>query len=733
MVKGMDRVRTPVDAFILQKLEGRGWTLSKEADRYALIRRVSLDLTGLLPSLEEIDRWIADDSLEGYERLVDGLMASPHYGERWGRHWLDWAGYVDVLGGDNDAGRIKLGEGKWLYRDYVVRSLNEDKPFDRFLEEQLAGDELVDWRNASKFDESIRQLLVATGYLRTASDDTDEDELNTSDVRHGVLQRTGEMIANNLLGLTLQCAKCHDHKYEPISQVDYYKFLANFSPAFNPDHWLQPPKRALPDVSAAEKAAMDRHNQPLDDQIKSAREEQSKIRQGYRERLIGARLEQVAEDIREEVRQAIAASAEKRTGKQKELAGRFEKQIVPKAEEIESSLGAADRKTVVELESMIQRLTRERRVPGTLQAVYDVGAATPFRLLQRGDHLNPGPEVPAGYPAVLCAGVNEAKEGRAEGVAGETSGRRLALARWLVEQEQLAAGLMARVFVNRVWHQLFGRGIVETTDNLGRSGAEPTHPELLDWLAAEFMGNGWRIKPIIKLMVISSVYRQGATSDLAGGGEARAVGEDSDNRWLWRQRVRRLESEIIRDAMLCASGQLDSGMTGAPAAIKARPDGMVVIPENEGRGRYRRSLYVLARRNYHLSFLNTFDQPAVATSCIRRTPSAVVLQSLALLNDPFVLEQSERMARRVAGLVPGNETAQVELAFKLALTRPPDDEELKASVRLLGQGRGDGLVEARKSSAQSEGTNREAGSRELEGLAQLCHALLSANEFLYAP
>ena len=260
-------LRTSVDAFIVDRLSEKKLALSPEADRLTLLRRVYYDLVGLPPTPEQIDEFLADSRGDAYERLVDRLLASPHFGERWGRHWLDAAGYSDITGGDNDAGIIKLSEGKWKYRDYVVRAFNDDKPYEQFLIEQLAGDELVDWRTAEAFTPEMQELLIATGYLRAAADDTDEKELTTPDILNGILQRTGEVVANNLLGLTLACAKCHDHKYEPIPQRDYYALLAVFTPTFNPTGWVPPKQRALADIAPARKAEAEKHNAEIDRQI----------------------------------------------------------------------------------------------------------------------------------------------------------------------------------------------------------------------------------------------------------------------------------------------------------------------------------------------------------------------------------------------------------------------------------------------------------------------------------
>ncbi len=289
------RVRTAVDAFVLSRLQARGLGFSADADRATLLRRLSLDLLGLPPSPQEIVAFVGDAGPEAYERLVERLLASPHFGERWGRHWLDGAGYSDIYGGDNDAAILKIGENKWRYRDYVVASFNQDKPYDRFLTEQLAGDELMDWRQAASFTPEMAELLIATGYLRNSADNTNENELNSPDIRHAVLQQTAEGVAHDLLGLTLGCAKCHTHKYEPIPQRDYYGFVALFQPAFNPDRWLQPQNRQLPAIAPSEKLAIDQHNAVLDEQVKALQAQVDAIRRDSRETLLETKLRAIPE------------------------------------------------------------------------------------------------------------------------------------------------------------------------------------------------------------------------------------------------------------------------------------------------------------------------------------------------------------------------------------------------------------------------------------------------------
>jgi hypothetical protein len=578
-------------------------------------------LTGVPPSPDDVEEFLRDPSQKACERLVDRLLASPHFGERWGRHWLDGAGYVDVMGGDNDAATIKLGENKWLYRDYVVDALNADKPFARFLTEQLAGDELVDWRSAATFTSEIRELLVATGFLRTSADDTNENELNTLDIRYGVLHRTAETLAGNLLGLTLQCAKCHDHKYEPIAQRDYYRFQALLEPAFNPHNWLQPQDRALPSISQSQRAAAE-----------------------------------------------------------------------------SSSPGGGEH--------------GETKPAGpNWQVVYDVGPPTPTYLLRRGDPSSPGEEIPPGFLSVFGPAEDATLIGPSQ-AAGATSGRRLALARWLTDPESPAGALAIRVRVNRIWQHLFGVGLVATPDNFGMTGAAPTHAELLEWLSCEFVAGGGRLKPLIRQIVLSQAYRQTSAER-----QPAAWAADPDNRLLWRQRLRRLESEAIHDSLLAAGGVLDRRLGGPPIPVEPRPDGSFVVkPDGAPGDLFRRSLYLLARRNYHPTVLAVFDQPHLATHCTRRETSAVVLQPLTMLNDAFVLEQASLAAERVR-IEATTPEENIRRAFLQILGRPPDEEESAWCEQML----------------QSAAPAVDGADASHEPLARLCHTLFNTSEFLYIP
>jgi hypothetical protein len=733
-VKHIERVRTPVDAFILARLEAKGLMLSPDADRAILLRRAYFDLIGLPPSPEEVKAFLADTRPDAYERVVDRLLASPHYGERWGRHWLDAAGYADSVGGDNDPGQVFPREGMWRYRDYVVRALNDDKPFDRFLVEQLAGDELDDWRSAPAFTPSIREHLIATGFLRTSVDHTTEDELNRPFERYQALHDTIENLTSNLLGLTVACARCHDHKFDPISQVEYYRLLAVLKPVYNPEKWIQPQHHHLDDVSAREKEAISRHNGELDLQIAERKQQIAALRRPYETKLRERKLAVLPAAIRADTAAALQTPAEKRNAVQKYLAEKLGPMLAVSPEEVARSLSDTDRSKVAVLEQQIAELNGRRKSFGRIQAAWDVSEdkPPPAYVFRRGNLTTPGAEVQPGVFAVLTD-PRETTLLPASSVGAKTSGRRTALACWLTRPDH---PLTARVFVNRVWQHYFGEGIVVTSDNFGHLGARPTHPELLDWLATEFVRSGWKIKALHRVIVLSSVYRQSSAQHPEGNAvgarasrpqraaETAALPEalDPGNQLLWRMRLRRLESEAVRDAVLAVSGKLDRTLGGPPVPIEPQPDGMVIIPAKKlptPTAAWRRSLYLFARRNYNVTLLNVFDQPVMATNCTRRIHSAVPLQSLTLLNDAVMLEQARYFADRVTAAHAGHE-GQIEAAFQIAFARQPTAHEVESSVALLKK------LQERYAAEKLAPTQAER-----QALAQLCHMLLCANEFLY--
>jgi mono/diheme cytochrome c family protein len=668
-------VRTPVDSFLLARLESNGLGFSREADAATLVRRAYLDVIGLPPSPTEVDAYLADRAAGAFERLIVRLLASPHFGERWGRHWLDVAGYVDTVGFDTDATNIILAEGKWRYRDYVITALNQDKPYDRFITEQLAGDELFDWRRALRFTPEMREALIATGYLRTARDLTHEDVGVIPQNFFGILHDTIEIVGTGLLGLTVNCARCHDHKFDPIPQEDYYRLMAIFTPAYNPKAWrpvipteTDSKDRALPDISPAEYATIQRHNAEIVRQVAKLRSRLADLEKRSSDRLIKEQVQRV----KAEIKQAEA----------------------------------------------------KRKNCSKIQALYDMGPPPATYLLVRGSELSPGPEVPPGFMRALCESESDAVAKCSPPYPG-TSGRRRALARWLTEPGSPACALVARVTANRIWKQFFGQGIVPTPDNFGAQGQAPTHPELLEWLSSELVESGWRIKPLCRLLLSSTAYRQASSQELAAGDSARSPERiDPANDLVWRMRLRRLESEVVRDSILTVSGDRSPSIGGPSVPINTRPDGLVEVAKDRlatpGDG-YKRSIYLTARRAYNPSLLSVFDQPLVATNCVRRVTSAVPLQSLFLLNDSFVAEQAGHFARRVERAALSSLDDKIDLAFRLALARHPNEIERKTCRD---------LVEHQAQRFLESGASQETASH--QALDQLCLTLLNTSEFLFA-
>jgi hypothetical protein len=673
-LKDVRRVRTPIDAFVLAELEKSNLAFSPDADRVTLIRRAYFDLIGLPPMPQEVDAFLADSLPNAYERLVDKLLASERYGERWARHWLDAAGYADSEGVlDEDLVRTDA----WRYRDYVIRSFNSDKPYNRFLMEQLAGDELVDYRQ-DRFSPEVVECLEATGFLRTAVDATREDfqQPDFAEYQWRTFFDTEQIVATSLLGLTMQCARCHDHKYEPISQRDYYRFQAFFAGAIRPDGPLLPSaKRAIVQASPAERKAAEEANTPLEPVLKAIKGLQEARLAQYR-----AKHPKGEEASEAEVRQMFPEYA-----------------------------AQADR-LVKELEEEKAKLIS---LP-TIRALYDLDSKPlATRVLRRGDFHEPAEEVEAGVPSVLDDLSHPLRVAPPLPDA-RTTGRRRALAEWLTRPDH---PLTARVMVNRIWAAYFGSGLVPTLDNFGKSGASPRSQPLLDWLATEFIHQGWSLKATHRLILTSTAYRQGSRA------RPEAMRVDPENKMLWRMNPRRLEAETIRDAVLAAAGTLDLKMYGEPVLTETKPTGEIVAI-NETLGG-RRSIYQLVRRSRPQTFLNAFDAPVMETNCTRRTTSTTATQALALMNSEFITAQAEHFSRRVlgegplrTGLANPIDPEVVTYAFRMAMARKPTNRELSRMRVFLTE-------------QQALYPDATPETMALRIHADLCQALLSANEFVY--
>lgn len=572
-VQHAELVRTPIDAFILRQLEARQLTLSPAADRRTLIRRASFDLLGLPPTPNEVEAFVTDESPNAWGQLIDRLLESPRYGERWGQHWLDLAGYSDSEGVQH---ADVVRKHAWRYRDYVIRAFNSDKPYDRFLQEQLAGDELADYESASEITPDIYDNLVATGFLRLAPDGTYEPLTGFVPDRLELIDDNLEILSSSIMGLTIKCARCHSHKFDPIPQRDYYRLAAIFKGALDEHDWLKPTSRKLPYVMAEE------------------------------------------------------------TQEWKESGGRDE-----------------DRPQI--------------------RALWDRGEPSPTYILKRGNYLTTGREVGPGVPSVLTDGKTPL-DVQPPWPESDKTGRRLALARWLTQKDH---PLTSRVLVNRVWKHHFGRGIVETLDNFGTAGARPTHPQLLDWLAVQFVEGGWSIKTLHRTIMNSAVYRQ--TSDTRPEHESR----DPDNRLLSRMSLARMDGEVVRDSLLFIAGQLDLTPFGPPDPVEAREDGLVTSSAVAAPDRWRRSIYLLRRRTQPVTLLQNFDVGRMDPNCVERSESIVAPQALHLKNNRWVYNVAGAFSRRVLEQAGDDPEEQIRIAWQLMAGRLPTDEEREASNAAL--------------------------------------------------
>ena len=673
--KNTVRLRNPLDAFVMAKLEQKELTFSPDADRITLLRRVYFDLIGLPPSPQEVDEFLADSTPNACEAVIAKLLASPRYGERWGRHWLDVAGYADSEGGE--AADV-IRPNAWRYRDYVIRAFNSDKPYDQFLKEQLAGDELSEYHKYDALPRHVVESLEATGFLRTAADGTQESfpqELLT-DYQWQTLFDTQQIVTSSLMGLTMQCARCHDHKYEPISQKDYYRLQALFAGSVRPaEQIVSSSNRRIIEATAAEQNTANEVNGLVDPVVKALKD------------LKNARLAQ------------------------------YQAKHPKRIEASEDELRQAFPEYVATADRLAQELKEEEakriNLP-TIRALYDLDAnPPPTRILQRGDYRKPGEEVQAGVPAVLedSRHAFQIPPPRPE---AKTTGHRLAFANWLTFPEH---PLTARVLVNRIWAHHFGEGIVPTLDNFGKSGAAVTNQPLLDWLSSEFVRQGWSIKAIHRLIMTSTAYRQSSRA------RAEGLRVDPDNKLLWRMNTRRLEAEIVRDTMLAVSGTLDLKMYGEPVKNEKKPSGEIIPADDTSGG--RRSIYLMVRRSAPQSFLNVFDAPVMVTNSTHRSTSTTASQALALMNSEFVSSQAEHFAGRVLKEMPPSEGQVkladpnfVEYAFRLALARRPSPSELDMMLT---------FIQNQKGYYRGE----DAEPLALRVHPDLCQALLSSNEFVY--
>ena len=727
-VAHVEQVRTPVDAFIIEKQEEIGLSISPETDRQTLIRRAYLDLTGLPPSPEEVEAFVGDDSPRAYEDLVDRLLASPGYGERWARHWMDVAGYADGNGFLGDEPRTH----SWQYRDWVIRALNDDMPYDRFLQLQLAGDEIADWQPGQRLSESAIEKIQATGFLRLPADGTDNQTIYEIDKQWDAFHGVTEVTMKAVMGINLTCFRCHDHKFDPFLQKDYYRLMGLYQGVYDPDpvfppentHWLPAnigsgawPARFIPNATQEE---MDRYLE-LQKAGPSFRDVFRK-RNEVKEEWLKEQFKALDEPLRSQLVAIADIPAKDRTEQQVELfteeSGKFEV-----SNEDLSKLSPE----LAELEKQSEENAAKAAAakPDMVWAAWDVTTEPhPTRVLNRGSYEAPGDVVEPGIPVIFDDPDNPFTiPERAPGA--HSTGRRLAFAKWLTRPDN---PLTARVIANRVWQYHFGQGIVATPDDFGSQGAAPTHPELLDWLAVSLVEHGWSLKWLHRQVMLSNVYRQ--TSDV----DHATYLKDEPNKLLGRWQPRRLEAESIRDSVLEVSGLLNRTMFGHPIALCSAEDGNY-LPETSGRidGKNirgfefnpppceepqgeldpqrepnRRSIYLQTRRLAVAGFLGAFDQPLMDTNVPVRFRSAVPGQALSSLHNPMMMSASRSLAERAATEAGSDPVAKIRRAIELVYSRPATEAEIAF---------GFGQIEKQE--------DKEKGFR------LFCQALLGSSEFLY--
>ena len=724
-VKNTEQVRTPIDNFLLFELESQGRNFSPPADRATLARRLAFDLLGVPLAPEHMASFMANESPDAYDQLVDKLLASPEYGERWARHWLDPAGYADSDGyTENDR------ERRWAYRyrDYVIRSLNQDKPFDDFIVEQLAGDELVAQPFQNLGQDDIERL-TATGFLRMAPDGTgDVGDQNTA--RNDVVAETIKIVSTSLLGVTVGCAQCHSHRYDPISHQDYHRIRALFEPGLDWKNWRDHGARQINLWTAEQHAAaaqVDQELREIEGQRAAALQD---IVNGIFEKVVAT----LTAEQQIVAREAKTTAADKRTPVHQQILKDYPRLNVDGGSAIlyEPKLIADHNK---KFEELIAAAKAKRPVDNFIDCLTEVPGHKPVTYrFSRGDPQQPRDEVSPGELSVLPTGYIPDDD-----PSLPTTGRRLAFARHLTSGRH---PLVARTLVNRFWMHHFGRGIVPTPGDFGRLGEPPSHPALLDWLADEFIRSGWSLKSLHRWLVRSAAYQQ---SSVRSKNDA-----DTENHYWGRMSVRRLEAEAIRDAMLVVSGMRTQVMYGPSSPVNPDEFGQVVIgtATRDGNGimvtksedtpeKFRRSLYIQVRRSLPLGMLEPFDLAAVSPNCDRRASSTVTPQSLLMMNNEVVLTLAERFAVRVEREVGSDPAAQVTRAWWLAFGVQPDQNELTAGIALLLSERQhfqrvmDAMAAATPPTDKPNEKPAGVASPQQQALALLCQALFSSNRFLY--
>ena len=687
--------KNPIDSFIIAKLESHGLSISEPSQRETLIRRLSYDLIGLPPTPEQIETFIQGND-GAYDQLVEELLESPQYGVRWARHWLDVTGFAESEGTDlQDAKRPHA----WRYRDYVINSFNANKPIDQFIVEQLAGDELINGP-IDKDNPKHLEFLSATGFLRMAPDTTQRN--NTLAERNNAIANTLQIVSRSLVGLTVGCAQCHDHKYDPISIDDYYRFRAIFDPAFPLNQW-QTPNSRLVDITS-QKVMEERAK--IESEAKAIEDDMISRRNAHCKKIQELKLETVPETERNTTRQAVLTKPENRNEKQKALL--LKHPMVKPIDFIVGLLVEYDGKAFAKFKEEQKKIdaVRDKKPPLSLirTTIESKNVQPVSRVFFRGNPESPKEVV---KPSEILALKQHRKELTVPENDGQlvTTGRRLNYARQLTDGSH---PMTARVFVNRIWMHHFGNGIVRSKGDFGIAGEKPIHQDLLDWLAKDFVMNGWDLKRLHKTIVSSKTYRQSSTR------RPDIEKIDPDNYLFGRSNMKRLEAEAIRDSLLMISGKLDPLIGGPSIPVTENNEGKPVLDKDHG----RRSIFVEVQRRLPLNILATFDQPVMTPNCNKRTNTTVATQALWFMNDNESVEISETLAKSIMTESTGLENQLHQLFIKL-FAKKPTPEELHTCMDYFH--------------SQSKRLAKQNTKKNPDHLAMssLCQALFASNRFLF--
>jgi len=710
VVQDSSWTRNPIDAFILSKLEAKDLRPAAEADRLTLLRRVTYDLTGLFPTRAEQAAFLADSSPEAYETVVRRLLGSPRYGERLAQHWLDLVRYSETDGFKAD----DLRPDAFRYRDYVIQSFNEDLPYDRFISQQIAGDELEPGNPAA---------LVATGLNRLYPDEY--NAANLEQRRQEILDDVTRVNGLVFLGLTMGCAQCHDHKFDLILQTDYFKLQAFFSAMQPHDDLFAAPPEVIADYKQRQ-AAWDEATKTIRDELETLVRQP---RENGRNYTLGR--------FRDEIQEAYKTPAERRTPYQEIIAAMAGKQVTAKDDEAYKKLKGDAKKRYDELVVELSKFHATKPVPPPrAMAIRDIGpAAPPTHVLVAGNWNQPQDEVAPGFPEFLS--LIQPRDETLSRQQGPSTGRRATLAKWLSRPEH---PLTPRVMVNRLWQYHFGYGIVGSPNDFGFQGDPPTHPELLDWLAVELVERGWSLKHLNYLMVTSAAYRQTSLVDPEEPAVQQAQKADPQNHLLWHARRRRLEGEAIRDNLLQLSGELNLRMYGPsarpalPAGVQGHADWKVDKNLSE---QQRRSVYVFAKRNLRYPLFDAFDFPDMFNSCPTRSVTTTATQSLILLNGEDSLDRARKWTGRLLAEFGTDQERLLAAAYAEAFGREASRDELSAAadfVRSQAERLANAPVEDAERSAKLAlpvPMPAQMVPSQAAALVDFCHALTNANEFLY--